>query len=79
MPIFEYECKKCKTRFEFLVRGSEKPACPKCGGKRLEKLISAFGAISEKPRGCSHGGDCACSHGGGHSAHCACGGCGCGR
>lgn len=42
MPIFEYKCKKCGEVFELLVRESTKPACPKCGGKRLEKLVSGF-------------------------------------
>jgi putative FmdB family regulatory protein len=41
MPIYEYECRDCGERFEHLMRGSEKPACPSCGGKRLEKQISA--------------------------------------
>lgn len=42
MPIFEYECKGCGERFEFLTLGSEKPVCKKCGGTELEKMISSF-------------------------------------
>ena len=39
MPIFDFTCKKCGHTFEELVRGTEKPACPKCKSKSLEKLI----------------------------------------
>jgi putative FmdB family regulatory protein len=42
MPIYEYECKKCKTHVEAFQKVSDKPLtkCRKCGGK-LEKKISA--------------------------------------
>ncbi|MBO5254317.1 MAG: zinc ribbon domain-containing protein [Opitutales bacterium] len=49
MPIFEYRCKKCNEVFEILIRSNEKPVCPSCKSKRLEKLISSFNAASEKP------------------------------
>jgi|SRR6202451_3837880 putative FmdB family regulatory protein len=41
MPLYEYQCKKCKHRFEQIQKFSDKPVkkCPKCGGP-LEKLIS---------------------------------------
>ena len=42
MPLYEYRCRKCSRRFETLVFGDEKPACPKCEGRDLEKLWSAF-------------------------------------
>jgi putative FmdB family regulatory protein len=42
MPLYEYRCRTCSRRFETLVFGSEKPSCPKCRGKDLEKLWSAF-------------------------------------
>jgi len=41
MPIYEYECRDCGERFEHLLRGDERPACPACGGEKLEKQISA--------------------------------------
>ncbi|MGE0113754.1 MAG: zinc ribbon domain-containing protein [Steroidobacteraceae bacterium] len=41
MPLYDYLCKKCNQRFELLVRSSTMPACPHCGGHRLQKLISA--------------------------------------
>jgi putative FmdB family regulatory protein len=42
MPIYEYQCQKCKTNTEVFQKVSDKPPvkCAKCGG-RLEKLISA--------------------------------------
>ena len=42
MPLREYQCKKCKHRFEKVEKFSDKPQkkCPKCGGP-LEELISA--------------------------------------
>lgn len=42
MPIYEYECKKCKAHIELFQKISDKPPtkCRKCGG-RLEKLFSA--------------------------------------
>ena len=46
MPIFEYLCRGCGKRFEFLVRGSEKPHCPKCDSTRLEQQLSVFAAAT---------------------------------
>ena len=42
MPIYEYECRKCKAHVEAFQKVSDKPLtkCRKCGGK-LEKKISA--------------------------------------
>jgi putative FmdB family regulatory protein len=42
MPIYEYECRKCKAHVEILQKITDKPLakCRKCGGK-LEKQWSA--------------------------------------
>ncbi len=42
MPIYEFECRKCKDRLEVFQKMNDKPPakCRKCGG-RLEKQISA--------------------------------------
>jgi len=42
MPIYEYECRKCKAHIEVFQKVSDKPPtkCRNCGG-RLEKQISA--------------------------------------
>ena len=42
MPIYEFECRKCKAHLEVFQKMNDKPPvkCGKCGG-RLEKLVSA--------------------------------------
>jgi putative FmdB family regulatory protein len=42
MPLYEYECKKCRHRFERIQRFSDPmiKKCPECGGK-VEQMISA--------------------------------------
>jgi putative FmdB family regulatory protein len=42
MPIYEYECKKCKHRFEKIKKVSDpqEKKCPKCGGA-VERLLHA--------------------------------------
>jgi|SRR5215207_11347485 len=42
MPIYEYECRKCKAHIEVFQKVSDKPPakCGKCGG-RMERKISA--------------------------------------
>lgn len=48
MPIFEYRCTDCETRFEELVlsKASEPSACPDCSSERFEKVYSTFAAQS---------------------------------
>ena len=45
MPIFEYKCRKCGHVTEVLEKpdAAAEHACEKCGGRRMEKLLSAFG------------------------------------
>jgi putative FmdB family regulatory protein len=42
MPIYEYQCKKCKHRFEKIQKRSDRAIkkCPLCGGA-VEKLLAA--------------------------------------
>ncbi len=45
MPIFEYACDSCGTKFEKLVRRStDEIECPKCAGKHLTQQLSTFSA-----------------------------------
>lgn len=45
MPIFEYRCEDCGTRFEKLVRRSgDEVACPSCGQNHLKTEFSTFAA-----------------------------------
>ncbi|HEV7473662.1 MAG TPA: zinc ribbon domain-containing protein [Pyrinomonadaceae bacterium] len=42
MPIYEFECRKCKAKLEVFQKMNDKPPvkCRQCGG-RLERLVSA--------------------------------------
>ena len=44
MPIFEYLCDDCGSKFEKLVRGSDRVACPSCGQNHLKQEFSTFAA-----------------------------------
>jgi putative FmdB family regulatory protein len=49
MPLFEYECRGCHNKFEYLTRGDQTPACPSCKSEDLQKLLSVFAAQSGTP------------------------------
>ena len=42
MPLYEYQCESCETRFEKIQKFSDPPidVCPSCGGK-VRKLPSS--------------------------------------
>jgi putative FmdB family regulatory protein len=42
VPLYEYQCKKCKHKFEKIQKFSDSPVkkCPECGGP-VEKLLHA--------------------------------------
>ena len=42
MPLYEYQCESCESRFEKIQKFSDPPVeeCPKCGGK-VRKLPSS--------------------------------------
>jgi len=45
MPLYEFQCPDCESRFERLVRSSDsvlKIICPTCGGEKAERLLSLF-------------------------------------
>ncbi len=47
MPIYEYRCQDCGTKFEKLVRRAEDSAaltCPSCGQQHLNQELSTFAA-----------------------------------
>jgi putative FmdB family regulatory protein len=58
MPIFEYRCEKCKKTFETLVFGNQEVSCPKCKGKNVKKLMSAFSHSSDGKFASSAGPGC---------------------
>lgn len=50
MPIYNYECKKCGTVFEYLNLNKEAVQCPKCRSFGLRRLISR---VAVRTRGIS--------------------------
>jgi len=50
MPIYEYECRECKNRFESLVLDSTPPECPECEATDLERLMSLSSVSSDGTR-----------------------------
>ena len=73
MPLYEYRCSTCSSKFEKYVRAWGDPvACPGCGGD-VEKLVSRFAMTSGASGGATI--DAAPETGGGGS--CCGGGCGC--
>lgn len=47
MPIFEYRCNSCNSKFEVLVKSSlskEAVVCPNCKSTENKKLFSTFAA-----------------------------------
>ena len=44
MPIKEYECRACSSKFEALLMLNEPDptACPKCGKSDLKRILSTF-------------------------------------
>lgn len=53
MPLFEFECKACKHRFEQFFHGGGKRnvRCPDCGSKGCTKLFSGFATKGAAGRG----------------------------
>jgi putative FmdB family regulatory protein len=45
MPIFEFRCQGCQTKFQTLVgmvESANSVQCPKCGSHEAQKLVSRF-------------------------------------
>ena len=50
MPLFEFDCRSCRHRFEALVRKGDVPSCPECKSVDLERVLSQFAVNSETTR-----------------------------
>lgn len=71
MPIYEYVCDDCDSRFEKLVINKQQEiACPNCASNRATIQLSVFAAATN---GRSASGPSSSSSGG----SCCGGGCGC--
>ncbi len=69
MPIYEYECRECRTSFELFMRSDTRVACPSCDSAKVVRKLSLF-AVGHAHAGHSHEtvpacatGDCGCEQG----------------
>ncbi len=43
MPIFEYRCRECGTKFEKIVASDRtEVVCAECSSRKVERLLSVF-------------------------------------
>jgi len=49
MPLYDYVCQSCNAEFELLVRSSDIPTCPSCGGVQLQKQVARIAAEIKYP------------------------------
>ncbi len=51
MPLYEYECKSCKTKFEQLVFNKKSEVtCRACGSSSVTQLLSVFAVAGTSDR-----------------------------
>jgi putative FmdB family regulatory protein len=58
MPIYEYKCRKCGTKFEMLQRmgaTNDGVSCPKCGASKPTKQFSVFMSSGASSSECESG------------------------
>jgi len=52
MPTYDYRCPKCNKKFSLVLsigdHDAGKAKCPKCGGKKLDQILSAFQVKTSK-------------------------------
>jgi len=51
MPIYEYDCAACRRRVSLLIRSvsaAAVPACPRCGGAELTRVMSRFVTVKSE-------------------------------
>jgi putative FmdB family regulatory protein len=73
MPIYEYLCDDCDTRFERIVINKQQEiSCPKCASKKATIQLSVFATANGSSNGSSAKLPSSSSGGG-----CCGGGCGC--
>jgi putative FmdB family regulatory protein len=68
MPLYEYRCSDCKSKFELLVshQHADDVVCMKCHSEKVRRLLSVFALTnggedsSYDDMSDSMGGSCAC-------------------
>ena len=71
MPLYEYRCSDCKSKFELLVshQHADDVVCMKCHSEKVRRLLSVFALASGEEDSAyddmadSMGGSCACGGG----------------
>jgi putative FmdB family regulatory protein len=64
MPLFEYKCEDCNTKYEVLHKSStnlSEVTCPNCNSTKSKKLLSTFSASLNESSGSNY--DSACESG----------------
>jgi putative FmdB family regulatory protein len=52
MPVYEFQCEQCGTRFEELLsRVTDEVSCPECGSRDARRILSAVSPPSRLHRG----------------------------
>jgi len=46
VPIYDFQCKRCKHRFEQLVKAGQKTSCPACGAAGPERFFPFSASVS---------------------------------
>ncbi len=73
MPIYEYVCKDCNTKFEAMRSFSQADApiaCAKCGSENTKRAISMCYAQGDGLASSGHGSGCSCGSCSGNCSHC---------
>jgi putative FmdB family regulatory protein len=73
MPLYEYYCSACQSKFELLVshKHADEVVCMKCHSEKVRRLLSVFSKtrgsdsdtsfdVSDAGGGCCGGGACGC-------------------
>lgn len=59
MPMYEYECRTCKARFEQLILGrAAEVVCRTCGSPDVAQLLSTFAVGAESAKKTSPASPC---------------------
>jgi putative FmdB family regulatory protein len=53
MPLYEFECEQCGSRFEELLRSGDAAACPECGSSATRRRYTPPSPPSRQPSGAS--------------------------
>jgi putative FmdB family regulatory protein len=57
VPIYEYTCESCDTKFEKLIRSMSNEhaiECPRCGSSKTARALSVFAVGAEQQKGSSN-------------------------